>query len=313
MPDKTKLLIANEFHPETVEELDAQFECHKLWLLPPPDQKDLIDQLKPDCKAVATASWATNPLIYDLPELEIISCFGVGVDGIDFETTRSRHIFVTNTPKVLNDAVADIAVSLILATQRNLINADRFVRDGLWLEGSFPFGNSLAGKTLGILGLGNIGEEIVKRALPLKLKIAYHNRHRKNLPYPYYANAIELAANCDILLCMLPGGKETDKLVNREVLENLGPEGTFINVGRGSSVDDEALIWALQSKTIAGAALDVYNNEPHVHQELLAMKNVILLPHIGSATIETRTAMGQLVIDNLLAWAQRKPLLTPVD
>ncbi|MBL4820769.1 MAG: 2-hydroxyacid dehydrogenase [Gammaproteobacteria bacterium] len=313
MPDKTKLLIANEFHPETVEELDAQFECHKLWLLPPPDQKDLIDQLKPDCKAVATASWATNPLIYDLPELEIISCFGVGVNGIDFETTRSRHIFVTNTPKVLNDAVADIAVSLILATQRNLINADRFVRDGLWLEGSFPFGNSLAGKTLGILGLGNIGEEIVKRALPLKLKIAYHNRHRKNLPYPYYANAIELAANCDILLCMLPGGKETDKLVNREVLENLGPEGTFINVGRGSSVDDEALIWALQSKTIAGAALDVYNNEPHVHQELLAMKNVILLPHIGSATIETRTAMGQLVIDNLLAWAQRKPLLTPVE
>ncbi len=313
MHDSKILLITNEFHLETVEKLDTKFETHKLWMLSKTKQHDLIEHLKPVCKAVATASWVTSPLIFELPNLEIISCFGVGVENIDFEVTRSRNITVTNTPKVLDDAVADIAIALILASHRNLINADRFLRDGDWLKGPFPFGKSVAGKTLGILGLGSIGEEIALRALPLKLKIAYHNRHPKSLPYQYYPDASELAVNSDILLCMLPGGSETEKLVNRKIFEHLGPNGIFINVGRGTSVDDDALIEALHKGVIAGAALDVYRYEPSVPQALLDMENVILLPHIGSATIETRQAMGQLVIDNLQAWANQQALLTAVN
>jgi len=312
MPTQQRLLITENFHPETVRQLDTQFKTYKLWELTENKQGVLIEHLKSECKAVATASWVNNPLIYRLPKLEIISCFGVGVEAIDFEKTRSRNIAVTNTPKVLDDAVADIAITLLLTLHRNIVNADRFVRKGGWLKESFPISKSLVGKTLGILGLGSIGEEIALRALPLKLKIAYHNRHPKDVPYQYYRTAEELAINSDILLCMLPGGKETDSLVNRKVLEQLGPEGIFINVGRGSSVDEDALIEALGDGTIAAAGLDVYRNEPSVPQALLEMNNVILLPHIGSATIETRQAMGQLVIDNLHAWAHNLRLLTAV-
>ena len=306
------LLIPNEFHSETIKKLDTLFETHKLWLLSPANQVKLVEELKPDCKAVATASWQTNPLIYELPELEVISCFGVGVDGIDFQITTSRNIKVTNTPKVLNDAVADIAMALILMSQRNLVNADRFVRTGEWQKGPFPLARGLAGKILGVLGLGSIGEDIAKRAMACKMKIAYHNRHKKDLPYTYCSSIDELAGVSDILLCMLPGGAETAKVINQDVLKALGPLGTFINVGRGSSVNESDLIDALQSGTIAGAGLDVYQNEPGVPDELLSMDNVVLLPHVGSATLETRQDMGNLVIDNLLAWSTGKALLTAV-
>ncbi len=306
------LLIANNFHPETIAKLDAAYQTHKLWLLDSAGQQQLLDELKPACKAVATASWATSALIYQLPKLEIISCFGVGVDGIDFSITSKRRIAVTNTPGVLDDAVADLALALILATQRNLINADNFVRKGNWRNGPFPFGTSLAGKTLGIIGLGNIGAAIVHRALPFKLKIAYHNRRPKAVPYTYCSSINELADISDILLCMLPGGTETSRLINQEVFAHLGPQGTFINVGRGTTVDEVALIAALQNGTIAGAGLDVYSQEPNIPAELMKLQNVVLLPHIGSATVETRRAMGQLLIDNLAAWCNSQPLLTPV-
>lgn len=309
---KTALLIANPFHTETIEKLDRLFDTHKLWTLDPHAQQQLVERLGAVCKAVATASWQTSPLIYQLPRLEIIACFGVGVDGIDFNITRPRNIAVTNTPGVLNDAVADLAIALVLTTQRNLINADRFARDGSWTEGPFPFGNSLAGRTLGIIGLGAIGEEIALRARPFKLKIAYHNRQRKDLPYDYYPGIVELAQQSDILLCMLPGGAATEKLINREVFKALGPKGTFINVGRGTSVDEVALIEALSNGTIAGAGLDVYRNEPNVPGELQKLKNVVLLPHIGSATWETRRAMGELVIGNLTAWDRGEELITKV-
>ena len=309
----TPLLIANEFHRETVEKLDSLFDAHKLWTLSPQDQLKLLEDLKPTCHAVATASWQTSPLIYELPELEVVSCFGVGVDGINFSKTRPRNIQVTNTPNVLNDAVADIAMALILLTQRNLINADHYVRTEEWLNGPFPLGSDLAGRTLGILGLGSIGEDIARRALASKMKIAYHNRREKALPYTYCASIIELAQVSDVLLCMLPGGEETSKVVNMDVLKELGPRGTFINVGRGSSVDEYDLITALQAGKIAAAGLDVYQNEPEVPKALLSMNNVVLLPHVGSATVETRQAMGNLVIDNLLAWSAGEPLLTPVD
>lgn len=311
--NKSPLLIANEFHPPTVSRLEELFQVYKLWTLAEDRQQALIDELKPHCKAVATASWSTNPLIYQLPALEIIACFGVGVDGIDFGITGSRNIQVTNTPEVLNDAVADLALALILATQRNLVNADGFVRSGQWPAGPFPFGNSLAGKTLGILGLGSIGEAIAARALPFKLNIAYHNRHDRELPYQYFADPGQLAEASDILLSVLPGGASTEKLVDLPLLQRLGSSGTFINVGRGSCVDESALAEALSRGIIAGAGLDVYANEPRVPATLRSMNNVVLLPHIGSATHETRHGMGQLVIDNLLAWQAKEPLITIIS
>lgn len=313
MPGKQNLLLVNEFHADTITKLDSLYHTHHLWKYSDSEQLDLLDDLQGKCRAAATGSWACDQLIYKLNSLELISCFGVGVDAIDFKETSSRGIRVTNTPDVLNDSVADIALALILATTRNIVAADKFVRSGDWLKGPLAFGNGLADKTLGIIGLGRIGEEIVQRALPFKLKIAYHNRNRKNLAYTYYPSIAELAANSDILLCMLPGGEQTQNLIDAEIFRNLGPDGVFINVGRGSSVDEEALVDALQSGQIFAAGLDVYAREPNVPEALLSIENVVLLPHIGSATIETREAMGNLLVKNLEAFFSNTPLLTEVN
>lgn len=307
------LLIANKFHPETIAQLDRQYDTYKLWLHDSPaKQLALIEKLAPDCVAVATASWATDPLIYKLPKLALISCFGVGVDGINFGITEERNIKVSNTPTVLNDAVADLAMGLILSTSRNLINADAHARSGDWELAPFPFGRSLTGKTLGIIGLGAIGEEIALRALAFRMKIAYHNRHRKDLPFPYFESISELAQASDILLCMLPGGSATEKIIDGSIFTALGPEGIFINVGRGSCVDEDALVEALRGGQIAAAGLDVYAQEPHIPDALCQLPNAVLFPHIGSATVETRRAMGQLVVDNLAAFFAGEDLLTPV-
>lgn len=313
MSAKPSVLLVNEFHPETIQILDGLFHTHHLWKLPPEEQRDLIKQLDGKCEAIATASWMLDDIVYQLNSLKMISCFGVGVDAIDFDRTRSRNIRVSNTPDVLNDAVADLAMALVLATTRNLINADSFVRDRQWLNGPLPFGMGLAGKTLGIIGCGRIGEEIAKRALTFGLEIAYHNRKPKDLPYAYHSSISDLAKASDILLCMLPGGEATRNVINAEILKDLGPEGIFLNVGRGSSVDEAALVNALEQKHIYGAGLDVYADEPNVPEPLLTMDNVVLLPHIGSATVETRRAMGKLVVDNLQAYFSGSPLLTEVS
>jgi hydroxypyruvate reductase len=307
------LLIANNFHPETIAVLDQEYDTHKLWLLESPqEQRALIDKLAENCVAVATASWATDPLIYELPKLKLISCFGVGVDGIDFGITEARGIQVSNTPTVLNDAVADLAMGLVLATSRNLINADAHARGGDWELAPFPYGRSLTGKTLGIIGLGAIGEEIALRALAFRMKIAYHNRNRTELPFPYYDSMTKLAQASDVLLCMLPGGDATKKIIDSTIFEALGPDGIFINVGRGSCVDEDALIAALSSGQIAAAGLDVYAQEPHIPNALAQLPNAVLFPHIGSSTIETRRAMGQLVVDNLGAFFADEDLLNPI-
>ena len=307
------LLIANEFHPETIAILDTLYTTHKLWLLESTQaQEALIAEIAPYCETVATASWTTNPLLYKLPKLKLIACFGGGGDGIEFQICKQRDIRVSNTPEVLNDAVADLAMGLVLSTSRNLINADAYARSGQWPLAPFAFGRSLTGKTLGIIGLGAIGEEIALRALAFRMKVAYHNRTRKDLPFPYHASIAELAQHSDILLCMLPGGFATEKIIGEEIFAALGPEGIFINVGRGSTIDQTALIHALQTKQIAAAGLDVYEQEPHIPEALTALSNVVLFPHIGSATVETRRAMGQLVIDNLNAYFNKHPLLTPV-
>jgi len=313
MTPKHSVLIANEFHPETIQKLDEKFQTYHLWELSSPEKKRLIQEFQGKCEAIASASWVVDEIIYELDSLKIIACFGVGVDGVNFEVTRSRNIRVSNTPDVLNDAVADIAISLVLATSRNIINADRFVREKKWSQGPLPFGMGLAGKTLGIVGCGRIGEEIASRAITFGLKVAYHNRSPKDLPYSYHSSIAHLAEASDILLCILPGGEGTKNAINADILKKLGPTGIFINVGRGSSVDEVALASALHAGGIFAAGLDVYADEPNVPEELLELDNVVLLPHIGSATVETRRAMGQLVIDNLDAYFSGRPLITQVN
>ncbi len=313
MPDKPVLLIVNNFHADTIAKLDARYQTHRLWMLSASEKRGLINQLEGKCEAAASASWICDEIVYGLGSLRVLACFGVGVDGVDFDRAGAAGIAVTNTPDVLNDAVADLAIALILATTRNIVNADRYVREGRWLRGPFPFGSSLADRTLGILGLGRIGSAIVHRAEPFGLRFAYHNRRPKDdISFPYFASARELAEHCDILLNMLPGGPQTLGMVDLEVLDALGPNGIFINVGRGSSVNESALVQALRRGLIAGAGLDVYASEPRVPAELLAMDNVVLLPHIGSATMETRAAMGKLVADNLDSWFSSGKLLTEV-
>ena len=313
MSTKQNVLVVNEFHPETLAKLDALYQTHHLWQLKKSEKQELIEALQGNCEIAATASWTCDPLVYELNSLRLIAAFGVGVDGIDFSTTRSQDIRVSNTPDVLNDGVADLAMALILATMRDLVNADQFSRNGCWTEGPFPFGMSMAGKTLGIAGLGRIGEAIVHRALPFKVNIAYHNRRPKNLPYSYYPTLEALAEASDILLCMLPGGADTDNLINASVLEKLGPDGVFVNVGRGNSVDDSALISALQSKRIKAAGLDVYKDEPYIPEAYKGLDNVILLPHIGSATVETRREMGNLVLQNIASFLADNTLVTEVE
>lgn len=306
------VIIVNPFHPETLERLDSTYQTHHLWKLELPEQEQLLTSLDGQCRVAASASWNCDPVIYRLKSLKLIAAFGVGVDGIDFETTRNLNIRVTNTPGVLDDGVADLAMALILATMRNLIKANNFSRDGLWKDGPFPFGTSMAGKTLGIAGLGRIGSAIALRAEPFKVNIAYHNRKLKHVPYTFCESLEDLAEISDILVCVLPGGAETDNLINANVLKKLGPSGIFINVGRGNSVDDEALIEALNSGAIQAAGLDVYKNEPQIPDAYKILDNVILLPHIGSATEETRRAMGNLVFDNIRAFFEHDTLVSEV-
>jgi len=306
------VIIVNQFHPETLERLNSTYRTHHLWQLGRQEQKVLLESLEGHCRVAASASWMCDPIIYRLKSLELIAAFGVGVDGIDFETTQNLNIRVSNTPGVLDDGVADLAMALILAAMRNIVSANKFSRDGLWSEGPFPFGTSMAGKTLGIAGLGRIGSAIALRAAPFKVNIAYHNRQPKQVPYTFCESLEDLAQISDILVCVLPGGDETDNLINASVLAKLGPSGILINVGRGNSIDDDALTNALKTGTIKAAGLDVYKNEPHIPDAYQALDNVILLPHIGSATQETRRSMGHLVFENIEAFLQNGTLVTEV-
>ena len=312
MAAQDHVIIVNPFHPETLDRLDSAYQTHHLWKLERPEQEQLLKSLEGQCRVAASASWLCDPVVYRLRSLKLIAAFGVGVDGIDFKTTRNLNIHVTNTPGVLDDGVADLAMALILATTRDLVRADKFSRGGMWNDGPFPFGTSIAGKTLGIAGMGRIGSAIAVRAAPFKLSIAYHNRQPKQVPYTFCQSLEDLAEISDILVCVLPGGAETDNLINASVLKKLGPSGILINVGRGNSVDDTALIDALRSGAIEAAGLDVYKNEPEIPEAYKNLDNVILLPHIGSATVETRRAMGNLVFDNIRAFFEHGTLVSEV-
>jgi len=236
-----------------------------------------------------------------------------GVDAINLADASARGIIVTNTPDVLNECVADTAIALVLATLRKLPQSEAYLRSGYWASrGPYPLSAALGGKTLGILGLGRIGEAIAKRALASGMKIRYHNRRQKDVAYPYDPDPVTLAKNCDVLMVVTPGGAETNCLVDAKVLEALGPKGYVINIARGSVIDEPVLLRYLQEGRIAGAGLDVYADEPRVPPGFFALDNAVLFPHVGSATVETRKAMGDLQIENLRRHFSGQPVLTRV-
>lgn len=310
--DRPTILIVARLPQHLLDLLQNNFTCHNLVL----DQlsDDQLAAIAPQVRGIAANGEAKvgREFMARFPALEIVSVFGVGYDGVDVPAARERGIHVTHTPDVLTDDVADMAIALMLAVARNVVRADRFARSGEWKNGPFPFTTKVSGARLGIVGLGRIGEAIARRAAGFDMEIAYHNRSRKDVPYTYFGDIKSLAAAVDFLVMITPGGAGTRALVNADVLEALGPKGFLINVARGSVVDETALIAALKAGTIAGAGLDVFENEPNIPAELAAQENVALTPHMASGTLVTRTAMADLAFNNLQAHFSGKPVITPV-
>ncbi len=296
-----------------METLEHKFNVIKLWESTKPDS--VILDNSSDITAILSTyngSGVSKRLMEALPNLEIIAQFGVGYDNVDLVAAKDRGIVVTNTPDVLTDDTADVALFLMLNVARRAVEADMFVRVGRWHSGAMPLSTSISGKTVGIVGLGNIGKAIAQRAEAFNTKIIYNSRSQKDVPYTYYKDLKEMAEASDFLILACAGGEETKNIINHEILDALGKNGYLINIARGSVVNEEDLLIALRNKSIAGAGLDVYSNEPNVPDEMIKMDNVVLSPHVGSATVETRSKMGQLVIDNFTAHFEGQPLLTPV-
>jgi lactate dehydrogenase-like 2-hydroxyacid dehydrogenase len=307
------VLMPARMAPLVVEGLAREVELVKLWEAEDPEAT--LAKVAPDVGALAVGGHVRvdGAYLQRFPKLQIVSNFGVGYDAVDAVWAGEHGIVVTNTPGVLDEEVADTTLGLMLATVRQLPAAERHLRAGKWLDGAFPLTHTLRDRTVGIVGLGRIGKAVAKRAEAFGLTVMYHGRNRQSgVTYPYHATLTGLAAACDILVVITPGGPETRNLVDAAVLKALGPNGILINVARGSVVDETALIEALQSKTILGAGLDVFAEEPKVPQALLDLDHVVLLPHVGSASQHTRNAMGQLVVDNISHWAEGRPPLTPV-
>lgn len=292
---------------------DELFDVH-VWF----DQQDpdafVADQGSGVLAIVTDGHWGVpDQLLARLPNLKVVSSYGVGYDAIDADDAAARGILVSHTPNVLNDEVADTAIMLWLATSRRLIQADKWARSGQWeRKGAFPLTRSVQKRQVGILGMGRIGETIAKRAIGFDATIHYHSRARKDVNFIYHSTVNDLAAAVDVLFVITPGGTATTHLVNTDVINALGPQGILINVSRGSVVDETALIAALQEGRLGSAALDVFEHEPTIPDALKTMENVVLAPHIGSASVETRQAMGDLTCDNLERYVQDQTVVTPV-
>jgi lactate dehydrogenase-like 2-hydroxyacid dehydrogenase len=311
---KPEVLMTGPMPAIVGDKLDAAFTLHRLQGAP--DVEAFLRDVGPRIRGIAAGGGhrrADSAFFDKLPNLEIVSSFGVGYDHIDATEAGRRGIMVTNTPDVLNDEVADLALGLLLATIRKLPQGDRFLREGKWLKGSFPLSATLRERKIGILGLGRIGKAIAKRVEAFGVPVHYHARtEQKDVAFTYHPTLVGMAQAVDVLIVITPGGAATRHLVNAEVLKALGSNGVLINVARGSVVDERALIAALRDKTILSAGLDVFEDEPRVPQELIDMEHVVLLPHLGSASVHTRNGMGQLVVDNLVSWFAGKGPLTAV-
>jgi lactate dehydrogenase-like 2-hydroxyacid dehydrogenase len=315
MPDeKIEILLSGPPKPTIVNGL-ASFTVHRL--VDAKDRDALLNEIAPRVRAMAVSvsSDRIGPeLMSKLPKLEIVSTFAVGYDHVDVKWAAEHGVTVTNTPKVLNEEVADTAIGLILCTVREFPQAERFLRAGKWAKAGYPLTKAtLRNRTVGMVGMGAIGLAIARRLDAMKVPVVYHSRRpAAGVSYRHYPTLVDMARDVDILVVITPGGPGTKNLINADVLKALGPDGILINMARGSVVDEPALIQALKDKTILMAGLDVYVNEPEVPPELIAMENVVLFPHLGSASVYTRTQMDQLVVDNIVAWAAGKGPLTPV-
>lgn len=308
------VLVWGPMHASLTQAMARDFTVHNRWEIE--DLDAWIADHGTRVRAIVTSGvyGAETALMERLPQLEVVTSFGVGYDAIDTSYLAGRGIRLSNTPDVLNNAVAETALALMLCVSRRISAAERFVRAGKWATGKFPLGHDLAGKTCGIVGLGKIGKTIASRAAAFDMQIAYFRRGKPypDVPYTHYADLGELARDADYLVIIVPGGPETEHLISRDVMRALGSQSYLINVARGSVVDEKALVASLQAGEIAGAALDVFEDEPHVPAELLDMDNVVLTPHIGSGTYETRQAMAELVFANLSAYFSQGELVTPV-
>lgn len=304
------VLQVGRFPARFNERLQRDYQLIRLW-----EQKDFIAEHGAEVDIVVTSAryGCSAEQLAQMPNLKAICSFGVGHDSIAVEEAKARGIPISTTPDVLNECVADTAIGLIIDTARQFAASDQHVRQGNWLKGQYPLTRKVSGKKLGIVGFGRIGKEIAKRAAGFDMDIRYHNRRPDpSADYSYEADLKALASWADFLVLACPGGASTHHLIDAEVLAALGAEGILVNISRGSVVDEPALVAALQAGTLGGAGLDVFEDEPRVPEALFAMPNVVLLPHVGSATEETRLAMENLVFDNLDAFIERGELITPL-
>lgn len=312
-PSSPEVLLVGPLRPVLAEGL-ADLRVHRL--AAGADSDALLNSLA-HVRAMAVSApiqRIDQALLARLPKLELISSFGVGYDHIDATAAAKRGIVVTHTPDVLTEEVADTAIGLLLCTVRELPQAERHVRAGKWATGNYPLSRAtLRNRTVGMVGMGRIGMAIARRLEAFGVPIVYHTRQRRpELSYRHYPQLVDMARDVDTLMVIVPGGIATKNLIDANVLDALGPDGIVVNVARGTVVDEAALIAALRERRILSAGLDVFVNEPQVPEELLAMENVVLLPHLGSASVFTRAKMDQLMVDNIRAWAAGKPPLTPV-
>jgi hydroxypyruvate reductase len=299
---KPEILVLAPIYAPTLAELEREFTVHKLWTARDPDA--YLKDVSVSVRAMVTTGLKgfTAHDVAALPKLEIIGCFGVGDDALDLAAARERGVVVVNTPGRTAESVADLAVGLIIAVMRRICENDRFVRAGRWPAGPPPLGRELHGKSCGIVGLGGIGRGVAKRVAVFGMSVCYHGPRRKgDAGYPYYADLETMARESDCLVVTCPATPQTRGMVNARILDALGPEGFLINVARGSIVDERALIAALKSGRIAGAGLDVFQDEPRVPAELTAMESVVLVPHIGSSTLEIREERGAKLLASLRA------------
>lgn len=308
-----EVLMPGEGMPVIAEQIAKRATLHRLWQAP--DREAALTAMAPNIRAIV-ATW--HAVKYDaaffsrFPKLELVASFGVGYDHIDAAWAGQHGIVVTNTPGVLDEDVADIAMALTIAAVRRLPQAERYLREGRWPNAAFPLTASLRGRTMGILGLGRIGKQIASRARAFGLDVVYHGRKpQDDAPYLYYPTLVGMAKACDVLVVAAPGGAGTRHLVDREVLAALGGDGVLVNIARGTLVDEAALIEALRTGVILAAGLDVFEHEPQVPAALLELDNLVALPHVGSASHYTRNAMADLVVANVLSWMDGKGPLTP--
>jgi len=307
------ILVPGRLHEHAVKRLEANFRTLRL---ADGDPRLVTPELVKSVRGIAAMTTISAAFIDALPGLEIIANFGVGYDAVDARHAAGRGVLVTNTPDVLTEEVADTTLGLLINAVRELPKAETWLRQGRWVkDGAYPLSKAtLRGRRAGIFGLGRIGLAVARRLEALGMPVAYHNRRPvEGVGYTYHPTLIGLAEAVDTLISVAPGGAATAKAVNAQVLKALGPDGVFVNIGRGSTVDEEALIAALANGTIRAAGLDVFADEPNVPQALIDLPNASLLPHVGSASVHTRQAMADLVVDNLIAWFSSREVLTPVS